>query len=123
MGYSGTNGLYEMQQCLVAPVPVTINAQSAESIRTNILGEINRKAVRKIVLDLSDVSVLDSRIFTILQKTAEMTELMGVRTVFAGIQPGVAVALVDLNVETGNLRIAQDLNEAIALLEKEENYE
>ena len=117
MGGPGSCCIFELHQCLIVPVPVTITTQSADTIESRVLQEVEKRSVKRIIMDLSEVTVLDSRVFRILYDTAGMAELMGAKTVFTGLQPGVAVALVDLGIDSEEIRTAPDLNDGISLLE------
>jgi hypothetical protein len=68
-------------------------------IRADILQKIQASKIRGMLLDLSTVPVLDSPAFKILADTARMASLLGVASIFVGLQPGVVSSLVDLEVD------------------------
>ena len=109
--------LYEMGCSLIVPVPDLIDPGSAGKMLQDVMQEIDKKRYRKVVIDISAVSVLDRATFTILQDVAKGAELMGARTVFIGVQPGVASALVELVMDVDTIVSAPTLYEGLAILE------
>ncbi len=110
-------GLYEMGFSLIVPVPDMIDPRSAGKMLQKVMQEIDRRRYRKVVIDISAVSVLDRMSFKILQDIAKGAELMGARTVFIGVQPGVASAMVELVADVDTIVSAPTLNEGLAILE------
>jgi rsbT antagonist protein RsbS len=109
-------GLSIVRGCLVVPIPTDLDDEAIPGIRTEILNRIESTGVRGMVLDLSAVRVLDSFAFEALVHTARMASLLGARTVFSGIQPGVASSLVYLGVEADGVQTARTLEDAFQQL-------
>jgi rsbT antagonist protein RsbS len=95
-----------VRSCLVVTLPGELYDDTLRRIRTDILERIQATRVRGMVLDLCTVRVLDSFAFNFLADTARMTSLLGVASVFVGLQPGVVSSLVDLEVEIDDVRTA-----------------
>jgi rsbT antagonist protein RsbS len=87
-------------------------------IRTDILEKIRATMVRGLILDFSTVRALDTFAFNSFTDTAKMASLLGVSTVFVGLQPGVVSALVDLEVEIADVRSALTIEDGFAQLQK-----
>jgi len=109
-------GIYEMGNCLIIPAPQDINPNSALIIQQTILSEVERKSIKKILYDVSVISVLDSKTYGILWGTAQMAAMMGARTVFISFQPGVASALVDLDSDIDSIQTASTLEEGLEII-------
>ncbi len=106
-----------ISDCLIIPLPEDFSLDTLLLFQKNILGRINRHSVKKVLVDVSAINVMDRKTFTALVQTGKMICLMGGQTVFTGFKPGVASTLVDLSVDFDSLNIASDLEEGIKMLE------
>jgi rsbT antagonist protein RsbS len=71
---------------------------------------------RGLVLDLTAIDVVDSFIARIIGDLAEMADLMGATVVVTGLQPAVAITLVELGVEMREVVTALNLEKGIMVL-------
>jgi rsbT antagonist protein RsbS len=69
-----------------------------------------------LVVDVSRMEVVDSYAGRTLSNIAKMMKLRGVATVVVGIQPDVAMAMVQLGLHLEGAQTSLDLDEALALL-------
>ncbi len=104
------------QDCVIASIQVDLDEQVLQRFRTDLLAMIESASATGVILDLSGVEVLDRTDFEALQRTMAMTALMGARCVVAGLRPGVASALVDLDVDLDSVEAAFNLDDAWRLL-------
>jgi rsbT antagonist protein RsbS len=65
-----------------------------------------------VILDCSAVEIVDVDDFERIRKVVAAAALMGVRTVLAGLRPGVVSALVDLGVDLDGIDAAVDIDDA-----------
>jgi rsbT antagonist protein RsbS len=100
-----------VRNCLVVTLQGELHDDTLMRIRTDILEKIQATKVRGMILDLCTVRVLDSFAFNFLADTARMTSLMGVASVFVGLQPGVVSSLVDLDVDIDDIHTALNMEE------------
>ncbi len=110
-------GIYEMDGCMIVPVPGFIHRSLVDELKARVLSGIDKQPVRGIIMDMSAVPVLEGLLFSLFYEMVKMIELMGVRTVFVGFQPGVAVTLVDLDVDIHDIVTAFDLKDGMSLLD------
>jgi rsbT antagonist protein RsbS len=68
------------------------------------------------VLDVSGVEVMDSTDFEMLRMTMSMASVMGAEPIIVGLKPGIVSALVDMDVDTGDVRAALNLDDALRML-------
>jgi rsbT antagonist protein RsbS len=80
---------------------------------------VGRTRARGVILDVSELDVLDSYGTRTLRTIAQTTRLRGAVTVIVGIQPGVAFAMVQLGLELHGVATALDLEAGIDLLREE----
>ena len=105
-----------VRNCLVATIPGEIHDEMLMRIRTDILEKVQATKVRGLILDFSTVRALDTFAFNSFTDTAKMASLLGVAIVFAGLQPGVVSALVDLEVEITDVGTALTIEDAFEQL-------
>jgi rsbT antagonist protein RsbS len=113
---SAETAMNVVQNCLVVTLQGEIPDEKFIGIRNDILNKIYSVPVRGMILDVSQVRMLDRYSFSALADTSKMALLMGVQTIFAGLQPGVVSALVDLEVEVAGIRTALTLEDAFLQL-------
>ncbi len=108
--------MYLLHGCLVIPVGSDIGEGRALQLGSSILERIEDEGVKKAIIDLSDVPVLDSKSFAVLCRIGRMIKLMGASVIFTGFLPGVASALVELDADTDSITTSSTVEEGMALL-------
>jgi rsbT antagonist protein RsbS len=71
-----------------------------------------------VILDLSAMDVIDSYSTRVLSQMAYTLRLLGAETVIAGIQPDVALAMVQMGLTFEKINLALDVDDGLAFLEK-----
>jgi rsbT antagonist protein RsbS len=72
-----------------------------------------------IIVDVTAIDVMDSFAARSLRTIAHMTRLRGADTVIVGLQPEVAFAMVQLGLAFDDMNTALDLEEGLALLNRQ----
>jgi anti-anti-sigma factor len=109
------------QNVLVVSVQVELYAKSLQALREDILDNIRRTGVRQALIDLSSVEVMDTYAYGSICDTANMAKVMGTDAVLTGIGPGVASALVELNVDVHRADTALNLESGFELLKSRDD--
>src|SRR5205814_5274188 len=86
-------------------------------LRDDLADRVGRQRIRGLVVDVTRLDVIDSFVARALQSIALVARLRGAATVVVGIQPDVAVAMVQFNLNLAPLRTALDVDEGLALLD------
>jgi len=99
---------------LLISIQTELDDQTVLSFQEDLLIKIHETSAKGIVIDLTSVLMIDSFIAKVLGDVVKMSELKGSKVVLTGIQPAVAITLVELGilfkgVQTG-LDIEQGLN-------------
>lgn len=110
-------GMYVTRDCLVVPIQVELHDELVTQIQEDILRRVKGEQLKGVVIDLSGVAILDSVLARGVFDTAQMTSLLGVRTVITGLSAGVVASLIDLDFAPGNVPIALTLDEGLQTLE------
>ena len=101
----------------IASIQSDLSDPEVLALRDDLIERVGRFRARGIVVDVSALDVIDSFAARALRSIALTAKLRGARTVIVGIQPDVAVAIVQFRLNLEPLRTALDLDEALALLE------
>ena len=101
---------------LIASVQAALTDHDLVQLRDDLADKVGRLRSRGVVIDVTALDVMDSFASRTLRGIAETTRLRGAQTVIAGIQPDVAMAMVQLGLTLGDTPTALDLEEALELV-------
>jgi len=102
---------------LIASIQSALTDSEVLELRDDLADYIGRHRARGIIVDVAALDVIDSFVARSLRTIALMARLRGAATVIVGIQPDVAVAMVQFRLNLDPLQTALDLDEAFALLD------
>jgi rsbT antagonist protein RsbS len=104
--------------CLIATVPATISDSDWRELEDGLLTRVGRFRSRGVIVDVTELDVLDSFATRTLRAIADAARLRGAETVLVGIQPDVAYAMVQLGLTARfqGVSTALDLEEGLAYL-------
>jgi rsbT antagonist protein RsbS len=102
---------------IIASIQSDLSDTEVRALRDDLIERVGRFRARGIVVDVSALDVIDSFIARALRSITVAARLRGARTVIVGIQPDVAVAMVQFRLNLEPLRTALGLDEALALLD------
>ncbi len=102
---------------LIASIQSDLTDTEVVELRHEIAELVGRHRLRGIVIDVAALDVIDSFVARALRAIVETARLRGAETVIVGIQPDVAIAMVQFRLNLGSLRATLDLDAAIELLD------
>lgn len=103
---------------LVATVLEDLHDRDALTLETELFGQLERTGSEGVLLDLSVVEIVDSFLGRMLNDIAIGVRLLGAQMVVVGIQPAVAITLVELGLELKGVRTAVNPDRGLALLRR-----
>ena len=103
---------------LVATVLEDLHDRDAQDLQIDLLGQLERTGATGVLLDLSVVEIVDSFLGRMLNDIAVGVRLLGAQMVVVGIQPAVAITLVELGLELRGVRTAVSPDRGMALLRR-----
>jgi rsbT antagonist protein RsbS len=101
---------------LLASIHTALDDSEMVRFQHDLVAQIGEHRSRGVIIDVAALDVLDSFGSMTLRKIAEMSRLRGAETIIVGIQPDVAFAMVELGMDTGDVRTALDLEEGLEYL-------
>jgi len=102
---------------LIASIQSDLSDSQVLALRDDVADRVGTHRARGIIVDVTALDVIDSFVARSLRSIAVTARLRGAQTVIVGIQPEVAIAMVQFDLNLQPLRTALDLDEAIALLD------
>jgi rsbT co-antagonist protein RsbR len=98
---------------LILPVVGPIDAQRARRLTEQLLGEIRSSRARVVVIDITGVPTVDSRVANHLVQTVQASRLMGAHAIVTGLSAEVAQTLVNIGVDLSRVHTVGDLQGGI----------
>jgi rsbT antagonist protein RsbS len=103
---------------LIASIQSDLSDKQVLELREELADLVGKCRARGIVIDVAALDVIDSFVARSLRSIVQTAKLRGAETVIVGIQPDVAIAMVQFRLNLGQLRVILDLDEALALLDR-----
>jgi rsbT antagonist protein RsbS len=103
---------------VIASIQSDLSDSEVLELRHELAEMVGRHRSHGIVIDVAALDVIDSFVARALRSIVLTARLRGADTVIVGIQPDVAIAMVQFRLNLQPLRVALDLDAAIALLDR-----
>lgn len=110
--------ILKLQDCLIVSIRSELDDPTAMQFQTDLLQKLSEVKARGVVIDLSCIEFIDSFIARILGDIIRMTSLMGAKVTITGIQPSIAITLVELGIYLKDVITALDLEGGLTKLQK-----
>ncbi|MFZ3578922.1 STAS domain-containing protein [Virgibacillus sp. DJP39] len=111
--------ILKLHNYLLISIQTELDDNSAIQFQEDLLNKIHKCGSTGVVIDLTSVEIIDSFIAKVLGDVVSMSDLMGARVVLTGIQPAVAVTLIDLGIHMQNVPTALDIEQGLIKLQQE----
>ena len=111
--------ILKIGRVLIVPIQVDMDDQTVIHLQERILSELERTGARGVLIDISLLEMVDSFIGRMLSDIAAMARIMDARTVVVGMQPAVAITLVELGLELKGVDTVLNVDEGFRLLRSE----
>ena len=103
---------------LIATVQAALSDADLLQFRSALIQYVVRSRSQGVILDVTDLDVMDSFASRTIREIAQMIRLRGAETVIVGIQPEVAFAMVQLGLSLEEVDTALDLEEGLTFLDQ-----
>lgn len=117
MADKSTTSLFRLGGLLMVVMQDDMTDQDVLGLQEALGEAIVEKKTSGVVIDVSQVSLIDSFTGRVLSDLAEISRLLDAKTVMAGLQPAVALTLVELGLELPNIRTALNMEAAVQILD------
>jgi rsbT antagonist protein RsbS len=110
--------IIKLRDFLIVSIQVDMHDKMAVQLQSQILHEIERTGAKGVLIDISVLEMVDSFIGRMLSGMASMASIMDAAVVIVGMQPAVAITLVELGLEMPGINTALNMERGMELLEK-----
>jgi rsbT antagonist protein RsbS len=110
--------ILKMGRFLLVTVQVDMHDQLAMQLQEDLTNRIVATRARGVLIDISSLEVVDSFIGRMISNIAAMARVLDAETVVVGIQPAVAITLVELGLSLEGVRTALNVDRGMALLQE-----
>jgi PAS domain S-box-containing protein len=98
-----------MERVIVMPLIGSIDSLRAKDITRALLAGIKEQRAKVVILDITGVPIVDSRVANHLNQTIQAARLKGAHTIITGVSDAVAEAFVDLEIDWSGVETLGDL--------------
>ena len=110
--------ILRMGEFLLVTIQVDLYDRLALVLESDLMNTVAKTEARGVLIDISAVSIVDSFMGRILGNIASMARIMDTETVVVGMQPAVAITLVELGLTLAGVHTALDVERGMELLRK-----
>lgn len=107
-----------MGSYLLVTIQVDMHDRLALTLQDDLTNRIVKTGVQGVLIDISSLEIVDSFIGRILGNIASMSRILDAETVVVGMQPAVAITLVELGLSLTGVRTALNVEQGMAMLRK-----
>ncbi|MGE5470569.1 MAG: STAS domain-containing protein [Bacteroidota bacterium] len=108
--------ILKLGDTLVASVQEALMDADLVGLRDELVADVKSYRATGVIIDVTVLDVLDSFAARTIRNIAQMTQLIGAKTVIVGIQPDVAFSMVQLGLTLEGTETALDLEDGLNLL-------
>ena len=109
--------ILRMGRFLLVTIQVDMHDRLAMSLQDDLTERIVQTGAKGVLIDISSLEIVDSFIGRILANIASMARVLDAETVVVGMQPSVAITLVELGLSLPGVRTAWDVERGMSLLQ------
>ena len=108
--------ILKMGRFLLVTIQVDMHDRLALTLQDDLTSDIVKHRARCVLIDISTLEMVDSFIGRMIGSIAGMARLLDAQTVVVGMQPSVAITLVELGLSLQGIRTALDVEKGMAAL-------
>jgi rsbT antagonist protein RsbS len=110
--------ILKMGNVLLVSIQVDMHDRLAMSLQDDLTERIVKDRARGVLIDISALDLVDSFIGRMLGNIAGMARILDAETVVVGMQPSVAITLVELGLSLPGIRTALNIERGMDMLQK-----
>ena len=103
---------------LIVPIQGAIGDQVMAQLSDDVARAIDSDTARGLVIDVSAIALMDSFVTRNIRDLALTARLMGIPTIVSGLQPAVAVTLIEMGLDIQGLETTLNLERALERLQQ-----
>jgi rsbT antagonist protein RsbS len=108
--------ILKLNDFLLVSIQVDMHDRLALSLQDDLTRRIAETSAKGVLIDISALDIVDSFIGRMLSNIAGMSRILDAETVVVGMQPSVAITLVELGLSLPGIRTALNIDKGMDLL-------
>ena len=112
--------ILKIGRLLLVTIQVDMHDRLAMTLQDDLTSRIVKDRATGVLIDISALDIVDSSIGRMISNTAAMAKILDARTVLVGMQPAVAITLVELGLSLEGVATALNIERGLALLKRDE---
>ena len=108
--------ILRMGSFLLVTIQVDLYDRLALTLEADLVQMVNKTQAKGVLIDISAVSIVDSFMGRIIGNIASMSKILDAETVVVGMQPAVAITLIELGLPLKGVHTALDVEKGMTLL-------
>lgn len=108
--------ILRMREFLLVTIQVDMHDRLALALQDDLTNKIVEAGAHGVLIDISSLEVVDSFIGRMLANIAAMSRILDASTVVVGMQPAVAITLVELGLSLEGVKTALNVEKGMELL-------
>jgi len=108
--------ILRMGEFLLVTIQVDMHDQLALTLQDDLTAKVVATGARGVLIDISALEMVDSFIGRMIGNISAMTRVLDAETVIVGMQPAVAITLVELGLSLAGVRTALTVEKGMAQL-------
>jgi rsbT antagonist protein RsbS len=115
--------ILKMGKFLLVTIQIEMDDGVALQLQEDLAAQIEKTAARGVLLDISALEMVDSFIGRMIGNISATAQILGARTAVVGMQPAVAITLVELGLSMARVKTALNVERGMAMLTASEASE
>ena len=108
--------ILKMGEFLLVTIQVDMHDRLALTLQDDLTERIAATSARGVLIDISSLEIVDSFIGRVLASIAAMSRILGAETILVGMQPAVAITLVELGLSLPGVQTALNIEKGMERL-------
>jgi rsbT antagonist protein RsbS len=108
--------ILRMGEFLLVTIQVDMHDQLALKLQDDLTAAIQKHTSKGVLIDISTLEMVDSFIGRMVADISGMSKILGAETILVGMQPAVAITLVELGLSLPGVATALNVERGMALL-------
>ncbi|MEI6268374.1 MAG: STAS domain-containing protein [Methylococcaceae bacterium] len=108
--------IHKVGEFLLVSIQVDMHDRQALILQNDLTTQVVKTRAKGVLIDISTVDIVDSFIGRMLGNMASITRVLGANVVVVGMQPAVAITIVELGLSLSTIQTALNVDKGMALL-------
>jgi rsbT antagonist protein RsbS len=110
--------ILRMGNFLLVTIQVDLYDRLAQNLESDLVHMVSKTGAKGVLIDISALSIVDSFMGRIIGNIGNVSKILDAETVVVGMQPAVAITLIELGLELKGVHTALNVEKGMQLLKE-----